>query len=73
MAIFKRKVGGKEVKPVPYKGKPNPQETKAKAIKDAEKNKEITLQEVKHKEKKAIKEVEPIEVIATLEVKKEEY
>ena len=73
MTLFKRKEGSKEVKPVPYKGKPNPTETKAKALKEAQAKKEKAQKEAIHKEKKATKEVKSIEVVEAIEVEKEDY
>ena len=55
MALFNPKGASKQAKEVPYKGKPNPKEVKANALKEAVAKKENALRGVKKVEPKAVK------------------
>ena len=61
MALFNPKGASKQAEEVPYKGKPNPQETKAMALKEAAAEKEKSLKEAKKVEPKAVKKAEVVE------------
>lgn len=61
MALFTPKRLTKKAKAVPYKGKPNPQEEKAMALKEAAAKKELALKEAKKIEAKTFKKAEVVE------------
>ena len=60
MALFNPKGGSKQAKEVPYKGKPNPQEEKAMALKETATGKEKSLKEEKKIEAKTFKKGEVV-------------
>lgn len=61
MALFTPKRLTKKAKAVPYKGKPNPQEAKAMALKEANAEKEKSLKEAKKLDAKTFKKGEVVE------------
>ena len=73
MALFNPKGGSKQAKEVPYKGKPNPQEAKAMALKEAGAEKEKSLKEAKKFEAKTFKKAEVVEEKVSEETQEKEY
>ena len=67
MALFNPKGGSKQEKEVLYKGKPNPQEVKAMALKEAAAKKEIALKEAKKIDAKTFKKEEVVEEKVSVE------
>lgn len=73
MALFNPKGASKQAKEVPYKGKPNPQEAKAMAFKEADAKKVMALKEAKKIEAKTFKKAEVVEANVSEETQENDY
>ena len=73
MALFNPKGVSKQAKEVPYKGKPNPQETKAMSLAADNAKKEMALKEAKKIEAKTFKKAEVVEEKVSEETQEKEY
>lgn len=73
MALFKPKGVSEQAKEVLYKGKPNPQETKAMALAEADAEKEMALKEAKKIEAKSFKKAEVVVAKVSEETEEKEY
>lgn len=73
MALFNPKGANKQAKEVLYKGKTDPQEAKAMALKETAEKKEMALKEAKKIEAKTFKKVEVIEEKVSEETQEKEY
>lgn len=73
MALFNPKGVSKQAKGVPYKGKPNPQQAKAMALKGANAEKEKSSKEAKKSDAKTFKKGEVVQEKVSEETQEEEY